>query len=204
MIETKNIPPSGAEDDAPLDDGVLNIVGGFYFYRKEDAELASQEEAKIAYLDSRLDYNNPGAIYAIYQKAIRERTFRTPVGMQYLKHLQEYLLSRPELAGAKIPPIPLWMNFDGELRAKPAPARVRIQPPKPEKQGISPLAMSVILNIAMVIAIAAMFVITFNSDQPNILNYETALQNKYSAWEEELTEREQMVREKELELGIDE
>ena len=45
-----------------------------------------------------------------------------------------------------------------------------------------------------------MFVITIKSDNPNILNYETALQNRYSAWEQELNDREKAIKEKELEL----
>ena len=58
------------------------------------------------------------------------------------------------------------------------------------------LCLSVIMNIVMIVAIIAMFVITLNSDQPNILNYERNLQNKYASWEQELTQREQTVREK--------
>ena len=58
-------------------------------------------------------------------------------------------------------------------------------------------------EMLLVIAIIAMLVITLSSDQPNILNYETALQNRYSTWEQELTERERAVREKEDSLGIE-
>lgn len=65
------------------------------------------------------------------------------------------------------------------------------------------LCLSVIMNIVMIVAIIAMFVITLNSDQPNILNYERNLQNKYASWEQELTQREQTVREKERELHIE-
>ena len=59
------------------------------------------------------------------------------------------------------------------------------------------------MNIVMIVAIIAMFIITLNSDQPNILNYEKNIQNKYAAWEQELTEREQTIREKERELHIE-
>jgi hypothetical protein len=47
-----------------------------------------------------------------------------------------------------------------------------------------------------------MFVITMNSDSDNILNYKTNVTNRYSAWDEELTEREKAVREAEKRLGI--
>ena len=35
-----------------------------------------------------------------------------------------------------------------------------------------------------------------------MLNYKTAVLNEYSEWEQELTQRENAVREKESELGI--
>lgn len=60
--------------------------------------------------------------------------------------------------------------------------------------------LSVILNILLGIAVIAMFMITLNSDNPNVLNYEKALTNRYAAWEQELTEREAKIREKEMEL----
>ena len=58
------------------------------------------------------------------------------------------------------------------------------------------------MNIALIAAVIAMFVITLKSDQPNILNYETALINRYSEWEEELSVRENALREKERELKL--
>jgi flagellar capping protein FliD len=39
---------------------------------------------------------------------------------------------------------------------------------------------------------------------PNILNYEKALQNRYAEWNQELSDREEAIREKEKELLINE
>jgi len=47
-----------------------------------------------------------------------------------------------------------------------------------------------------------MFWIARNSNAPNILNYETALRNWYASWEQDLVERERVVKEKERELKI--
>ena len=38
------------------------------------------------------------------------------------------------------------------------------------------------------------------SDNPNILNYKQVLTNQYASWEQNLTERENRIREKEQEL----
>jgi hypothetical protein len=52
----------------------------------------------------------------------------------------------------------------------------------------------------MLAVIIAMFAIAMSSDSPTVLNYENELTDKYSAWEEELTEREAAVKEKERAL----
>ena len=187
------------EQERPKQAG--NIVSGFAFYSEKDAALAEQERQKIAYLDKRIDRTNLESVLAIYKKALEDRVFRTPVGLEYLRELQGELKERQDELGEEIPPIPLWMNF-ADIREKTAPARRRIRPaPKEDKN--TTFRLSLIMNIVMIVAIIAMFVITLNSDQPNILNYERNLQNKYASWEQELTQREQTVREKERELHIE-
>ena len=176
------------------------VVSGFAFYSEKDAKLAEQERQKIAYLDKRIDHTDLESVLAIYKKALDDRVFRTPVGLEYLRELQGELKVEKEILGEEIPPIPLWTNF-ADTREKTAPARRRIKP-APEENKNATFRLSLIMKIVMVIAIIAMFIITLNSDQPNILNYERSLQNKYATWEQELTRREQTIREKERELHI--
>lgn len=178
-----------------------NIVEGFSFFTEKDAALAVQEQKKIEYLETRVNYNNPTGILHIYEKAIKEHIFKTPVGLQYLRHLQKYLQECPQIDHDSIPPIPLYKNYDGEFREKTSPARSRIIPAK-KKKSIA-LPMSIMLNVVLIVAVIAMFAITLTSDQPNILNYERALTNRYASWEQELTEREQVIREKERELKLE-
>ena len=178
------------------------VVSGFAFYSERDAKLAEEERQKIAYLDKRIDRTNIESVLAIYKKALEDRVFRTPVGLEYLRELQMELREHEDELGEMIPPIPLWTNF-ADVRGKTSPARRRIQP-SPQNDGRkAAFRLSVIMNIVMIVAIIAMFIITLNSDQPNILNYERNLQNKYASWEQELTEREQAVREKERALHIE-
>lgn len=177
-----------------------NIVDGYSFSTEKDAALAEQEKKKIEYLEARVHYDNPTEILNVYQKAIKERIFKTPLGVEYLKHLQEYLTDCQEIDPESIPPIPLYKNYDGEFRTQPSPARNRIAPVK-KKKSIA-LPMSIMLNIVLMIAVFAMFAITLEADQPNILNYERVITDRYATWEQELTEREQVIREKERELKL--
>lgn len=173
---------------------------GFSFYTEKDAELAKQESMKIRYLKAHMDYQKPASVLNLYEKAIAERIFKTPVGLVFLKEVQNYLMKQPKLDGMEISPIPLFVTYDGEIRSHTSPARQRIQPaPKKESHA---LPISIIINIGLAIAVIAMFVVTLNADQPNILNYERAILDKYSGWEQQLTEREQAIREAERELQI--
>lgn len=176
---------------------------GFLFLNGEDAALADKERKQVEYLERRLDYKNPEHVLSVYQKLIQERTFKTPVGTIYLKHLQNYLLNKANMDKERIPFIPVDEPCDRstpesrvELKSVQNAAKKR-----KEKQAANH-KISVILNFILVAVILAMFWMTMQSETPNMINYRTALENKYAAWEQELTEREQVVREKERELKI--
>ena len=64
------------------------------------------------------------------------------------------------------------------------------------------LFISAVLNIALLIGVIVMFWIATHTDHPNIINYETAITNRYAAWDQELNEREAAVREAERELDL--
>ena len=177
-------------------------VNGYQFVGEDDADLARQEEKKIAYLEQHMDYNRPNSVLKIYCKAVEERIFKTPIGFDYLRRVQDFLLSCQGITPDMVPPIKLFVNFKPRLRENTNPARNRVKPPK-EKAKISPLFLSVMLNVALAILVGFMFFVAVDSDNPNVLNYENAINNKYASWEQELSQREKAVREKERELKIE-
>ena len=67
------------------------------------------------------------------------------------------------------------------------------------------LFISTLVNVFLGFLVLAMFVITLRGSTPNVINYKIALTNQYAAWEQELTQREKAVKEKEqeLEIGMD-
>lgn len=184
-------------------DEKAQTVGGYIFYTEADAKLARAEEQKVRYLEERMDYNAPDSIKYIYEKAIQEHIFRTPVGLRYLKHLQTFLLEQPDCDQESVRAIPLDLTFSGEFRKQAQLSRQKEPNGKkdPEKQK-SAFIISVISNVLLAIAICVMFAISLKSDQPNIFNYERALRDKYASWEQELTGREQKIRDRELELKL--
>ncbi|MBO5281669.1 MAG: hypothetical protein J6B43_00865 [Lachnospiraceae bacterium] len=174
---------------------------GFLFLNAEDAGLAATERKQIAYLEAHLDYQNPEQVLAFYDKALQERIFKTPVGMIYLKQLQSFLLEQAGMDPTRVAMIPVYQPCTGGPEKKENP-RIRAKQVLEEESRSLRLRLSVILNVLLVIAVISMFIMTLQSDRPNILNYRTAILNEYAAWEQELSEREQVIREKERELKL--
>ncbi len=179
------------------------IVDGYLFNSGKDAENAKTELKKIAYIKERLDKNNPESMLQVYNKLVSKRIFTTPPGYRFLKDIQELLLTYPSIVPEDVMPLPLsfMMSLDKDIESR-RPAR-KVIPEQKKDQAKDKFFISAVINVLLVIAIMAMMFITLKSDQPNILNYENALQNRYSAWEQELTERERAVREKENALGLE-
>lgn len=175
---------------------------GFFFLNAEDAELAVKERKQIKYLETHLDYRYPEQVLVLYERMLRERIFKTPVGMIYLKQLQGFLLKESGLDPDRVPMIPVYapcMGMPEKVertagRGRGVSSKVKLQPAWPR--------ISVILNVLLAAAVTAMFVMTLISDTPNMLNYRTAILDEYSSWQQDLLERERVIRAKERELKI--
>ncbi|MBR6326926.1 MAG: hypothetical protein IKR61_08995 [Lachnospiraceae bacterium] len=185
------------------------VVDGYAFAEPADAALAESERKKIEYLKAHIDSNKPETVLALYQKMIGEKVFRTPIGLEFLRDLREYLIDQADYDPQEVPPIPLYLSYADPELVHHADVRKRVQPAPAKKQPVSPLFISVVLNLALAAGVAAMFWIATTSENPNILNYETAITNRYSAWEQQLTEKEielrgkeRALRQKAEELGI--
>ena len=176
------------------------IVGGYRFGTVADAETARMEEKKIAAVEKHLDYRKPQSVLLVYNKAIDNKIFLTPVGMAYLQKIQAQLL-KCGVPQDKIKPIPLYTTFSNKTENNSSIRRsIAARTPKVEFKGR--FITSVCINVLLVAALAAMIILSFESDLPNIVNYRTAVVNEYSEWEQQLQQREKAVREAERVLSI--
>lgn len=176
------------------------IVDGFLFLSEEDAAAAREELKKARYLERHLDDQGADIILQLYQKALRDRTFQTPVGLAFVNELRGKLIE----AGIEefdIEPIPVYYDVvQNKMRSGYEVVKEEDKPePKVEKKKFT---FSVFLNVFLALLVAGMFFVAMTGKNPNILNYQSAVLNKYASWEQELMEREKAVREKEQELGI--
>lgn len=177
------------------------VAGGYRFATVADAEAARVEEKKIASVEQHLDYRKPQNVLQVYNKAIDNRVFLTPVGLSYLRQMRARLI-KCGVPEDKIRPVPLYATFSNKTENNRS-VRLGIAAGRPQPVEFrGRFIVSVCVNVLLVLAIAAMIVLSLGSDVPNIVNYRTAVVNEYSEWEQELHQREQRVREAEKALNL--
>ena len=178
----------------------LYQVGGFTFSSEQEAEIAKKELEGIKYVKGKLDMDHPEHVLQLYNKMVDEKLFVAVVGIAYLADLREYLETIPMINNEEIHPIyvshPMIEEVIKEQKQKVQEAKAAAKKTAGKKSGVEgKLRVSYGLNIILVICVILMFIIAGTSKHPTILNYETEILNRYSAWEQELKEREAVIRE---------
>lgn len=171
-------------------------VDEFLFRDLEDSKLAEKEKKKVDYLNANINFNDVDNLQKCYEKLNEEKIFRTPVGISYMQKLRETLLQHG-VEENQIPAITIYAKISSVRKNLKSNSKNLILVNKKK------IKYSIFINILLALAIISMFFITLNSKNPNIINYEKALQNKYAEWEQDLSEREEIVRENERRLNIE-
>ncbi len=178
------------------------IVGGYHFASETDAQKATLDLNKIKVLETRVKASRPNDIKAVYEKAIENKIFKTPVGWGYLVELRKKLLDSGFIE-EDIIPIPLNISMSRHSALEDLNVKQRIMPPKQKKNVEFGRIFPIVLSIVLFILVIIMFVIVNTSESDNIVNYKRNVTNRYSSWEQDLTERERAVRAAEKRLGIE-
>lgn len=180
------------------------MVGGYEFATKEEAQLAKDELNAIKYLSQKTNSKDPKQVYSLYNKIIERKLFSTHVGINYLKNLQTFLYKSDEIPNDKIQPIPINAETQGEINIRRErsefKSELRDMSVKVAKYKNN-FTRVMIINVVLIIIIIAMFVILNTSSNPNIINYEVNIQNKYSQWQEQLQSQEESLNARENALN---
>lgn len=172
---------------------------GYQFISDEDLKMAKEEAQRINYISEKLSANDPESVLLVYNKSIQSNVFTSPVGLDFLKNVQSYLKKSEAIDESRILDIPIRYSISDALVLHEN-ARYDSLNKKEKKSYKYEFRSSLLINGILIILVILMFVITLKSDNPNILNYKNALENKYATWEQELSEREMELKQKELEL----
>lgn len=182
-------------------DKTVLCAEGYRFGSEKDLEQAELEKKRVDYFRAKMNRRNIKGMLAVYDKLLDDKIFVTPVGWEFLRELQM------DMASAGVPleqirPIPLYVTFlHGEREDTASPVRQRIRSTKKTDTAKRQFRLSLGINVVLAILVVSLFAIALKSDNPNILNYERALVDKYATWEQELTQRERELKQRENELA---
>ena len=174
------------------------IVGDYMFSTLEEANVAKLELDKIQKLTEKLVDADDEMLFKVYNRSIEKNTFRTPVGLEFMKALKKRLEKSRKIKD-NVLPIPVSVNNLEISEAKEKEDDIKKVRGDAKKYS-SFFKWSLFINAVLVVVIIALFVITGTSKNPNIINYENALIDKYSSWESDLTQKEKDLRIKEKEI----
>lgn len=174
------------------------ITDGFIFDDEDLLKEAQKEAEGVRYMKARMDLQYPDRVLQIYRRMIAQNMFQTVVGYAYLRELQDYLYTMPQIPNDEILPIPVHRTVK-VVDAAGTTEALREENAKSRRA----FRWSLVINFFAVAVIVVMFAIAMSSSSPTVLNYENELQNKYAAWEQELSERETAVLQKERMLNGD-
>lgn len=205
------------------------LVEGYEFDTLEEATIAKKEIQAVKYLSQKTSRTTPQEVYKIYNKIVEDDLFKTEIGLDYLRALEEYLMQSglfevKEEAQPEVSPFDVSTEeaesvsqevFEPDVSEAKATDSSKSDKKKKEKKPKEKklksdvpldgqvkvmkdkLTFSLILNAVLIIAVLAMMYIASTSSNVNILNYETAIQDKYSSWAEELKTKETQIKERE-------
>jgi hypothetical protein len=180
-------------------------VAGYTFTTKEAAENARNEMNAIRYVSSKTDSKDPKQIYVLYNTMLDKELFKTPVGLDYLKDLQQYLYNNKDIPNDKIRPIPINSELQSMLADRREMTKTRgklIELTKERDKYKDKYIKMIIVDVALIFVVIAMAVIMYTSQLPTVINYENKLQDKYAGWAEELESREAQVKQAEQQYNI--
>ena len=186
-------------------------AGGFSFTDEKLADQAKKELEGIKYVKERVDMENPEMTLEIYHRMISENLFETPVGVCFLKEIQEALKANPRTRAEMIRDIPVGKS--SVIRAEQGPGQqAGKKETKQEKKVVRKekyinykrrYRMLLTVSLVLFVIVLSMFAITFTSNSPQILNYENEIINKYEEWEQQLKEKEEELNKREENLQQD-
>ncbi len=176
----------------------IRLYKGVYYKAGRDAKLVMDEEAKIDIVKSKMDFDDPKQVLSIYNTVVSGDVFHSPVGFSFLAAVREYLLKN-EIEEDEIRNVVMKQIFSPGLLEENEKKR-KEKEAKKEKNYKIHLKQSLWVNLALILLVVVMFIISMTSDSPTILDYKTKLNNSYAQREQELKDREEMVRQKENEL----
>lgn len=195
--------------NSPKDTGYK--IGGYKFAARPDYERALKEQETINYITANTNFSDIKAVLKMYNRAVENKSFKTAIGVNFMKELRDKIVSSGILDEEQVSPIPV-QKLDGNLSTRLSRDEKDAQIKRYREAYENADAGRKIRNIIiafLVVIIVAMVIVTYMSRYSvftYFTDYKTDMENElidqYEHWQKELEKRESAVKNKEDELGI--
>ena len=192
-------------------------VNGFHFDTAAEYADAKKEYEAIEYICSKMNISEPEVAFKVYYKLLERQNLHTIVGYSFLKELRDSIVKsgiirEEELRSINAPAVTVKaasnnnvgdetsLEIDSLTNDDNPDASVtkEVSRDKSKEKKLRAVAdyyrliakKCYIVIAALIIVIVAVFAISYYRGNLNFDDAEVAVQNKYSAWAEELAEKE--------------
>lgn len=184
--------------DAKLDYKNLDAVANVYVKARDN--MVFQTPVGLSYMQRLLQYLQSSNYDAVELKAIV-----VPISAPGKENGKE--IKKPD-EGVNETEKQQHASYEGEPGGYKRPAsesvwKSRLDAAKSRERRLhAKIKLLLAADIVLVLLVIFMFVVSLTTNHPTILNYKSKLISRYSTWEQELSEREKAVKEKERKLGM--
>lgn len=163
-----------------------NELEGYLFLNKRDFVKAEKEKAVVEQMKHTVNWKNPSVAYKLYNKILDKNSFSTIIGINFLRELREIIVRSGINTQEGLRPIPV-----KKQEVKVDEYQVLYEDIKTANR------IKKIIIAFLVFIIAGMLGVSYFTPYTIFTDYEEKIKNEYSAWEQELEEREAALKEKE-------
>ncbi|MFW5631172.1 MAG: hypothetical protein ACOCNB_10365 [Acetivibrio ethanolgignens] len=168
-------------------------IDGYEFLNKRDYVKAEREKAVVEQMKSGVNWKNPSVAFKLYNKILDKNSFSTIIGMEFLRELREIIVKSGISTQEDLRPIPVKKQ---EIKVDEYQALY-------EQTKASNRIRTIVIAF-LVLIIAGMLAVSYFTPYSVFTNYEEKIKDQYSAWEQELNEREAELEKREAVLKKDE
>ncbi len=205
-------------------------VNGFHFETAAEYAEAKKENEAIEYICSKMDISDPETAFKVYYKLLERKNLHTIVGYSFLKELRDKIvrsgiIKEEELRSINAPRVsnkPEAANNVGdetslEIDSLAAKDNIEVGAKNPDRERSKERKLKAVADYyrlktrkchiiiaALAVVIVAIFMIGYYRGGLNFNDAEIVVQNKYSAWAEELAEKEASLQNRARELDMKE
>ncbi len=161
-------------------------IDGYQFLNKRDYVKASREKEVVEQMKGSVNWKNPSVAYKLYNKILDKSSFHTIIGLYFLKELREIIVQSGINTKEGLRPITVKKQ------------EVQVDAYQERYEGLKTANRVKGIVIAfLTLIIAGMLGVSYITPYTVFTNYEEKIKDQYSAWEQELNEREAALEEKE-------